>query len=128
MVDPKDVLKPKDYANYRNIRAVSALFVVLGVILVIGGYSIATKKEPDPEMGVAEGIALMVVGAAGVVGGRAVLSGNRRWAWLVKVMAFLYLLAIPIGTILSIVMFAGLSKYLDSMDRIRAAGLENEES
>ncbi len=128
MVNPKDILKPRDYTNYRNIRAVSVLFVVLGVILVIGGYSLATKKEPEPEMGLAEGVALMVVGAAGVVGGSSVLSGNRKWAWLVKVIAFVYLLAIPVGTILSIVMFAGLSRYLDSMDRLRAAGTEAEES
>lgn len=50
------------------------------------------------------------------------MRGNRRWAPLVYGMAALYVLAFPLGTILSIVMFRGLGRYLDSRERVRATG------
>ena len=35
-------------------------------------------------------------------------------------MAAVYILSFPVGTILSFVMFKGLGRYLDSLDRMRA--------
>ena len=122
MAKPEDVLSPSDYKNYRNVRAVSVLFVVLGSVLVLGGIGLAAdKNRPQQEqIPPAAAIGIAVAGLAGAVGGVAALRGSRRWAPLVYVMAALYVLVFPIGTILSIVMFMGLSRYLESLERIRS--------
>jgi hypothetical protein len=56
-----------------------------------------------------------------MVGGIAALRGNRQWAKLAYVMAVPYLLGFPIGTIMSYIMLSGLSRYLDSKERIKQA-------
>lgn len=118
---PEDILSPDDYTNYRNVRAVSILFVLLGSVLVLGGIGIAAGKNPDAQEPIhpAIGVGLAIVGLAGAVGGVAALLGSRRWAPLVYVMAALYVFGFPLGTILSIAMFRGLSRYLASAERIR---------
>ena len=122
MASPKDVLSPEDYLNYRNIRAVSVLFVVLGSVLALGGIGLALdenrRSQEQIHSAVAAGIA--IAGLAGAVGGIAALCGRQRWAPLVYVMAALYVFGFPIGTLLSIVMFKGLSRYLVSVERVRA--------
>jgi hypothetical protein len=62
-----------------------------------------------------------MVGLMGCVGGIAALCGNRRLAPLAYVMAAVYILGFPVGTILSFVMLTGLSRYLDSSDKLNAA-------
>jgi hypothetical protein len=118
---PKDVLTRDEYSNYRNIRAVSMLFVVLGIILVLVGVALVLdpKGRAFAEMSLGVAVGLALVGIAGSVGGVAALFGNRRLAPLIYVMAAIYILAFPLGTILSFVMFKGLSRYLDSLDRIK---------
>ena len=69
----------------------------------------------------AVGIGMAFVGLAGAVGGIAALRGSRRWAPLIYIMASLYLFGFPVGTILSFVLFTGLRRYLDSVDRLRLA-------
>jgi hypothetical protein len=121
VADPKDILSPDDYSNYRNVRAVSVLFVVLGSILVLGGISLALDKQRSSQEKIhpAVAVGISITGLAGAIGGLAALRGSRRWASLVYVMAALYIFAFPIGTILSIVMFKGLSRYLDSVEKLR---------
>jgi len=123
MAKPKEVLSPEDYKNYRNVRAAAVLFVVFGGIIVLGGIGMATQQKPDPQRDIppAAAIGMSIVGLAGVVGGIAALRGNRRWAKLAYVMAVPYLLGFPIGTIMSYIMLSGLSKYLDSKERVRQA-------
>ena len=120
---PKEVLNSADYENYRNVRAVSVLFVLLGGVLVLGGIGIAVQKNPSPDNEIPPwaGIGIAVAGLAGAIGGVAALRGNRRFAPLVYVMAALYVLVCPIGTILSFVLLTGLSRYLDSVDRVTGA-------
>lgn len=126
MAKPKEVLSPSDYRNYRNIRAVSVLFIVLGSIFALAGFVTAIagtppeSRRPGREEVPTWAAALMgVVGLCGAVGGAAARRGNRRFAVLVYVMAFLYLFAFPVGTILSYVMFKGLPRYLDSVEQFR---------
>jgi hypothetical protein len=117
----KEVLSADDYANYRNIRAVSVLFVVLGSILVAGGVGLALgERGTHEDMHPAVAIGIAIVGMAGAIGGITALRGSRRFAPLVYVMAAVYVFGFPIGTILSIVMFAGLSGYLDSVAQLSA--------
>ena len=127
MAKPEDVLSASDYKNYRNVRAVSVLFVLLGSILVLGGIGLATDKNriPEEQMHPAIAVGIAVAGLAGAVGGVAALRGSRRWAPLVYVMAAVYVFGCPIGTILSFVMFAGLSRYLDSVELIRREARRN---
>jgi len=119
----RDFLDKGDYSNYRNVRAAAAMFVVLGAILVLAGAGISLiEPEPGhPGAPKALGIVLMLVGAAGAVGGVAVFRANPRWSKLVYVMACLYVLAFPLGTILSAVMFVGLARYLNNVARFREA-------
>jgi peptidoglycan/LPS O-acetylase OafA/YrhL len=119
----KDILDRDDYKNYRNVRAVAVLFIVLGSVLLLGGLVLALSGDPNPQepMPPAVGFGMAFVGLAGAVGGIAVIRGSRRWAPLTYIMAALYLLGFPVGTILSVVLFKGLSRYLDSFDRVRLA-------
>ena len=122
MANPKEVLSPEAYSNYRNVRAVSVLFVLLGSIFVLGGVALAFSNEGNPREKVHPAVAVgfIVAGLAGVVGGVAAFRGSRRWSRLVYVMAAVYVFGFPIGTILSIVMFTKLSSYLDSVEILRA--------
>lgn len=127
MANPERVLGRRAYANYRNVRAVAVLFIVFGGILVLGGTQLAVAgPRPGPKDDIPRPAAagMAVVGLAGVVGGAAALAGSRKWARLAYVMAGVYLLAIPIGTILGIVLLTGLGGYLDSAERLREAQAE----
>src|SRR5687768_16149086 len=75
MASPKEVLSPKQYTNYRNVRAALVLFVFVGGILVFGGISLAVEQKPAPERKIspAGAVGMAVVGLAGVVGGVAAL-------------------------------------------------------
>jgi hypothetical protein len=64
---------------------------------------------------------MAIFGLAGVVGGIAVLSGDRRWAKLAHVMSMPYALICPFGTIAFYIVHHGLSRYLDSKERVRHA-------
>lgn len=123
MAKPKDVLSPEDYLNYRNVRAVSVLFVVFGSVLALGGIGLAFDEDrrSQEEIHPALAVGIAVAGLAGAIGGIAALRGSRRWAPLVYGMAAVYIFGFPIGTILSVTMFRGLSRYLDNMEQIRAA-------
>jgi hypothetical protein len=127
VANPEDVLNPSDYRNYRNIRAVSVLFIVFGSILALGLVIAITGQPPEsrrpgeeelPRWAAALG---GIVGLFGAVGGIAARRGNRRLAPLIYVMAFFYLFAIPLGTIMSYVMFKGLPRYLDSVQQLRTS-------
>ena len=123
MAKPEEVLSPAEYKNYRNVRAVSVLFILLGSVLVLGGIGVAVGKNPSPDEQIppAAGIGIALAGLAGAIGGVAALRGNRRWSPLVYVMAALYVFACPIGTILSLVLLTGLSGYLDSVERVKGS-------
>ena len=119
---PKDLLELSDYSNYRNIRAVSRLFVFLGSILVMGGVlaPLLENENSQEKIHPAFAVGIVLVGLAGAIGGMAALRGNRRWASLVKVMATLYFFVFPLGTILSYVLLTGLPRYLDNFQQLRA--------
>jgi len=123
VANPKDILRTDDYSNYRNIRAVSLLFVFLGCILVLGGTIAAIAKNPNPQeqLPVAAAVVMVIVGLAGAIGGIAALRGSRRLSSLVYVMAAIYVFGFPVGTILSVVMFKGLSRHLDSVEQLRTS-------
>ena len=130
MARPEDVLSAADYRNYRNVRAVALLFIILGSILVLGGVGMAAEKGDQNWPGLMRpvvGAVVAVVGLAGTVGGVAIRRGSRRWAPLAKVMAWVYLFGFPVGTILSFTLLTGLSRYLKSVDRIRRAEVEDED-
>ena len=117
----RDFLDRADYKNYRNVRAAAAMFVVLGGILALAGIALLTM---DPESGQTPppkivAVLLMIIGVAGAVGGIAVFAANRRWSKLIYVMAAVYVLAFPLGTILSAIMFKGLGRYLNDVSRFR---------
>ena len=121
MAKIRDFLNKADYKNYRNVRAAAAMFVVLGGILALAGVALLSI---DPESGQTPppkivAILLMIIGVAGAVGGIAVFIGNRRWSKLIYVMAALYVLAFPLGTILSVIMFIGLGRYMSDLSRFR---------
>ena len=82
MARAQDLLNPDDYRNYRNVRAVSILFVLLGSIIALGGLATALDDPPPNEepIPLAASIIMGVVGLAGAVGGIAVLVGHPTWA------------------------------------------------
>ena len=128
MARPEDVLSETAYTNYRNVRAVALLFIILGSILCLAGISLVAgnERQNTDQIHPLLALPLVAVGLAGAVGGVATRRGSRQWAPLVKVMAWLYLFAFPIGTILSYTLLSGLPKYLKSIDRIREAEDEDE--
>jgi hypothetical protein len=121
MVNPKEILSPSDYTNYRNVRAVSRLFVFLGSMLLLSGIfcTFIPATDGDEPIHPAFAIGMAFVGLTGLVGGLATLRGNRRWASAIKVMAVIYFFVFPVGTILSYVFLARLNHYLDNMERLQ---------
>ncbi len=126
MANPRDILSPEDYSNYRNFRAVSVLFVLIGVMGIIGGlvHAAGQVSDTNSDSHPAIGVFISIVGLASCTGGVAALCGSRRLAPLVFVIAALYIFAFPIGTLLSLVMFKGLWRYLGSVERVKAAASE----
>jgi hypothetical protein len=129
MANPKKILSKRDYENYRNIRAISVLFVIFGLILFVGGIQIALRvgggaksEVPRPAAAV-----MAICGIAGFVGGIAAIRGRKRWSRVIYFMAILYLAAIPLGTILGFIMLSGLSRYLTSAERLKVADKGAEE-
>jgi peptidoglycan/LPS O-acetylase OafA/YrhL len=120
VASPREILDDNEYSNYRNIRAISVLFVLLGSVFLMAGIGIAAGKTKgnEDEIPPAVGVVIAVAGAAGIVGGIAALGGSRRWSRLSYVMAVVYLFAFPIGTLLSFIMLKGLSNYLFSKELI----------
>jgi hypothetical protein len=124
MAKPKEILSPEDYTNYRSVRQAAVVLIVLGGIFVIIGIGNLTKQKRDPLRDPpALGIGMAIFGLAGVVGGIAVLRGNRRSAKLAHVMSVPYALVFPFGTIAFYIVHSGLSRYLDSKERVRKATL-----
>lgn len=121
MADPKDLLEPAAYRNYRNVRAAAAFFILLGGLVLLGGIASATGPEegsgPPPPLVVSIGLAL--AGLAGVVGGIVIRRGGRGWSPLIWVTAVVYLLFFPLGTLLGYVVLKGLPRYWESVQRIR---------
>lgn len=117
-------LTPEEIRNYRDIRAVALFFIVLGsmfglasLIFVFGGVK-ADPKWSSLE-NTALGVVMLLFGLSGVVGGIAVRMGNRQWGGIIRFMGWFYIIAFPIGTILSYTLLKGLKQYFTSMDRIR---------
>lgn len=124
MTEVDKILSADEYKNYRNVRAVAVLFILLGSVFVLAGLALMQDSDAGEKMPTAVAIGIALVGLAGALGGIAARRGSRRWAPLVYVMAALYIFAFPVGTILSYVMFTGLSSYLDSVDRIKGVPVE----
>ena len=129
MPSPKKILGSEAYSNYRNVRAVSIFFVVLGSIFVLGGLGILLGQDANARDRIHPliGVGIALVGLAGAIGGIAALNGSRQVSMLVYVMAGIYVFAFPLGTILSFVMFIGLSRYLDSVERLRRQRMRRDD-
>lgn len=128
--DLEAILGEAEYKNYRNVRAVSVLSVLVGVIMVIAGVSIATAGgTPERRLDTHPVVAVLaaIAGLAGAVSGVAILVGNKRLAPLVTATAWVFLIGFPIGTILGVALLTGLPQYLKSLDRLRRADAGDEE-
>jgi hypothetical protein len=120
LASAKEILSPQDYRNFRNVKAVAVLFILLGGVLALGGIAgiAQTILGGGTKIGPFEA-GLACVGAAGVVGAISILRGSRRWAPVIYAMAVMYLFVFPVGTILSYFLLSGLSRYFDSEEHIR---------
>ncbi len=126
---PEDILSPSEYRNYRNIRAIAVLFIILGSCLGLGGITLVFRTNQPGQESTHPVVAILmaVIGVAGAVGGIATIRRSKRWAPLVYIMAAVYLLGFPVGTILSAIMLTGLSKYLRSVELIKRTTQEEED-
>ncbi len=117
----ENLFNPDDETNYRYIRAISWYHIISGGCAI--GISIAIPVsiyQNAPEnitIGVALGFGFLLVGLAGVVGGIAALNGNRNGARLMYLKSAVNLIGFPIGTLLAVIVFRGLSRYLDTFER-----------
>ena len=127
MNDPKLVLSKAEYTNYRNVRASALMFIVLGLLfgsvailfLSGGGRNNTAGNLSGDVPGPALTSLFLILGLSGVVGGIAVRRAHRKWSKVIYILAALYILVFPIGTVLSFVILTGTNKYLDSIDVIR---------
>ncbi len=129
MAEPEEILTPADFKNYRNVRAVAALFLGLAALLTCAGIVSLLIEAPVPEEEIPTyaSIIMLIAGLAGTIGALAALTGNRRWAPLVYIIAAGYIFAFPLGTILSAVLLTGMKRYLNSMEQIKVANAKKME-
>lgn len=125
MLKPQEVLSKSDYRNYRNVRAVATLFVLLGSVFVLGGLVVLFNPPPGGDRVQAQiwGVVATVLGISGIWGGWATRRGNPQQAPWIYLMAAFYVLVFPLGTLFSLVLFLGLSRYLKSVEQLRAASV-----
>ena len=119
----REFLNAADYRSYRNVRAASVMFIFLGCIVGLCGVIFLTV-EPQPGHSpppIWVCLILTALGATAIVGGIAVIAAIPAWSRLIYVMATLYVFAFPLGTILSVILFTGLSRYLANVQRYREA-------
>lgn len=122
MADAKRVLSEAKYKSYRNVRAVALLYAVFGFLLIAGSILILSgnpDESPRDEIPALFLIGMSIVGLVGGAGAIATRLNNLDWAWLIKVMAYPYLLAFPLGTILGYVVLSEFSNYEKSVKRLR---------
>jgi hypothetical protein len=125
MMNAKRMLSANDYNVYRSVRAIAALFVLLGAVIVLGGILMLTGPPPDPrESGVPPAFAVMLVaaGVCGVLGGAAILGRRPRLARLAYGWGALYVLMFPLGTLLSLYLWSNLGAYLRILTMLKADG------
>lgn len=114
------LLSSDEFSNYRIIRAIAWLFLLKGLIFLVFTYyalkddAVNNKREFEPYLIF---FALMW-GISGVVGGTATLWGSRKLVILMYGGALPYVLFIPVGTFLSVLMMKGIREYLASVDKI----------
>jgi len=122
----KELLTEEDYRIYRGVRAVSILFIFIGSLVALSGIMTMLVSPPQGQkpIPIVVSIIASVIGLAGLVGGIATLVGHPIWARFAYVMAAFYILAFPVGTILSYVMIKGLDRYLKSKKFLREAKVE----
>jgi hypothetical protein len=123
MMKPKRMLSAKDYQVYRSVRAIAALFVLLGAVEVLSGTLMLTGPPPDPrESGIPAVLAviLVVAGACGILVGTAILCRRPTLARLAYGWGVLYVLMFPVGTILSLYLWSNLGAYLRILPMLKA--------
>jgi hypothetical protein len=117
----------KRYKNYCKARAVSVWFIAIGAILVAGALAgAAGYGSSEPRVPVV--VLALVMGLSGVVGGAAVRSDRPRLARVIKVMAWLYIWAFPVGTVLSLMLLDSLPGYTKYVESNRPGGAGGEDA
>ena len=112
---------PKIFLILKNIGTTAGyvqrlfFFVVIGIVLMV--FSILAL--PSGRVSPTSFFIYFMFGLVGIIGGIAALRGNRRLALLIYAISAVYLFCFPIGTILSIVIFIGLPRYLISVERLK---------
>lgn len=80
---PDQVLTRDEYKNYRNIRAIALLFILLGTIFLLAGVMVVTKpddkakQKDEEELPLIAKILVPILGFCGVLGGIAIRRGER---------------------------------------------------
>ena len=117
MLKQSDFPEPSDYKNYRNIRAVAILYVVLGWLILTSGVVVSMIEFKPGVEGPPGWLTYLMIalGLCGQIGGLAVLVGARRLSMVIYGIAIFYLFVFPVVTILSMVMINGLPKYLRNL-------------
>jgi len=115
------LLSSDENSNYRSIRAIAWLFIVKGLFYLWCAYVLLPENsfEYDRRYSPYIEILILVWGIMGVVGGIVTLYGERKVSVLMYACAIAFLLAFPLGTLLSMVMLRGIGKYLQSVEKLQ---------
>lgn len=128
MPTPKEVLSLDEFGNYRTIRQLAVAFVLFGLLGLLAALSMFTDgavKLPPQESGSLIPILVASVAVCNLICGVATWLGSRKLAMVMYAFAVPQLLVFPLGTAMSYTLLKGLSRYMESVDLIRASRVDS---